>query len=196
MKIKYIAPFLLFTMLSGCANHLPVDDDTLLLDATFVFEHLENEENEKLASLLFNGGYYSFPNEIKIDKTLVAGDQLSIIFNGDYSVICQEIYPSKCVVEGEVKSYTLIETRVRFIHIDDATIKDIASEFKESYMLDNEYVILDQEGRYTTLDSYEGHDLWLSESKRKMTEMNTSPEGTQFEPSPIYIAGLYAYDPR
>lgn len=196
MKIKYITLFLLFPVLSGCANPLPLDDEVLLLDAAFVFEHLENEENEKLASLLFNGGYYSFSNEIKIDKTLVAGDQLNITFNGDYSVICQEIYPSKCVVEGEVKSYTLIETRVRSMHVDHVTIKDIADEFKKGYTLDNEYVILDREGRYTTLDSYEGHDLWLSENKRKMTELNTCPEGIQCEPSPIYIAGLYAYDPR
>ena len=196
MKIKYITPFLLFPALSGCANPFPVDDEALLLDAGFVFEHFENEENEKIASLLFNGGYYSFPNEIKIDKILVAGDQLSITFNGDYSVICQEIYPSKCVVEGEVKSYTLIETRVRSIHIDAATIKDIANEFKKSYILDNEYVIFDQEGIYTTLDSYEVHDLWLSENKRNMTELNTCLEGAQCEPSSIYIAGLYAYDPR
>ena len=191
MKIKYITPFLLFSVLSGCANPLPVDDEALLLDAAFVFDYLENEENEKLASLLFNGGYYSFPNEIKIDKTLVAGDQLSITFNGDYSVTCQEIYPSKCVVEGEVKSYTLIETRIRSMHIDHVTIKDIADEFQKSYKLDNEYVILDREGRYTTLDSYEGHDLWLSENKRKMIDFNACLEG-----SPIYIAGLYAYDPR
>lgn len=191
MKIKYITPFLLFSVLSGCANPLPVDDEALLLDAAFVFDYLENEENEKLASLIFNGGYYSFPNEIKIDKTLVAGDQLSITFNGDYSVTCQEIYPSKCVVEGEVKSYTLIETRIRSMHIDHVTIKDIADEFKKSYKLDNEYVILDREGRYTTLDSYEGHDLWLSENKRKMIDFNACLEG-----SPIYIAGLYAYDPR
>ena len=191
MKIKYITPFLLFSVLSGCANPLPVDDEALLLDAAFVFDYLENEENEKLASLLFNGGYYSFPNEIKIDKTLVAGDQLSITFNGDYSVTCQEIYPSKCVVEGEIKSYTLIETRIRSMHIDHVTIKDIADEFQKSYKLDNEYVILDREGRYTTLDSYEGHDLWLSENKRKMIDFNACLEG-----SPIYIAGLYAYDPR
>ena len=191
MKIKYITPFLLFSVLSGCANPLPVDDEALLLDAAFVFDYLENEENEKLASLLFNGGYYSFPNEIKIDKTLVAGDQLSITFNGDYSVTCQEIYPSKCVVEGEVKSYTLIETRIRSMHIDHVTIKDIADEFQKSYKLDNEYVILDREGRYTTLDSYEGHDLWLSENKRKMIDFNACLEG-----SPIYIAGLYTYDPR
>lgn len=191
MKIKYITPFLLFSVLSGCANPLPVDDEALLLDAAFVFDYLENEENEKLASLIFNGGYYSFPNEIKIDKTLVAGDQLSITFNGDYSVKCQEIYPSKCVVEGEVKSYTLIETRIRSMHIDHVTIKDIADEFQKSYKLDNEYVILDREGRYTTLDSYEGHDLWLSENKRKMIDFNACLEG-----SPIYIAGLYAYDPR
>lgn len=196
MKIKYITLFLLFPVLFGCANPLPVDGEALVLDAAFVFEHLENEENEKIACLLFNGGYYSFPNEIKIDKTLVAGDQLSITFYGDYSVICQEIYPSICVVEGEIKSYTLIETRVRSIHINDTTIKDIANEFKKSYILDNEYVILDEEGRYTTLDSYEGHDLWLSENKRKMTELNTCPEGAQCEPNPIYIAGLYAYDPR
>ena len=191
MKIKYITPFLLFPVLFGCANPLPVDDEALLLDAAFVFDYLENEENEKLASLIFNGGYYSFPNEIKIDKTLVAGDQLSITFNGDYSVTCQEIYPSKCVVEGEIKSYTLIETRIRSMHIDHVTIKDIADEFQKSYKLDNEYVILDREGRYTTLDSYEGHDLWLSENKRKMIDFNACLEG-----SPIYIAGLYAYDPR
>lgn len=191
MKIKYITPFLLFSVLSGCANPLPVNDEMLLLDATFVFDYLENEENEKLASLLFNGGYYSFPSEIKIDKTLVAGDQLSITFNGDYSVTCQEIYPSKCVVEGEIKSYTLIETRIRSMHIDHVTIKDIADEFQKSYKLDNQYVILDREGRYTTLDSYEGHDLWLSENKRKMIDFNACLEG-----SPIYIAGLYAYDPR
>ena len=195
MKVKRICFALLPTLLSSCGCSNFNNEKTLVLDATFVFEHTETSEGEKLATLLFNGGYYSFSSEVKIDKPIVAGDQLSITFNGDYEITCQETYPKRCEVDGKIKGFTLKETQIYGIHVDDATIGDIAKSIRSDYLLENEFVIL-EDGRFTSLDSYDGQDLFLSYNKRKMDENCICPDGYQCEACPVYIKGLYAYNPR
>lgn len=193
MKGKNLFLALIPILLVGCSSN---KEKTLVLDAGFIFDFVQNQEGEYLASLYYNESGYYFSSNIELDKPLVAGDQLSITFKGDYSVACAETYPASCKVKGNIKSYSLIETQIYGIHVDDATIGVIANHIKSDYILDNEYVILDEEGRFTSLDDYDGQDLYLSCNKRKMDENCSCPDGAQCDVCPLYIAGLYAYDPR
>ena len=59
-------------------------EHTLVLNYGFVFNHIKTQEGEDLAKLLLDASYYTFPSEIKIDRPVVAGDQLSITFDGEY----------------------------------------------------------------------------------------------------------------
>ena len=189
-------------LLAGCANpgsssSVAPTERTLVLNAGFVFDHIaEQDTGEKLAALLFNDSYYSFSEVIKLEKPVVAGDQLVITVESNSEDICTLLYPGRCTIHGKVKSVVHLKTLVNAIHVDDATIGEIATQIKRGYLLDNEYVILDEEGRYCPLDEYDGHDLYISWDKKKKEEKCVCPEGASCGPCPIYVAGLYAYDPR
>ena len=184
---------LLSNILIGCSLS-PNKEYVLVLNAGFVFDHIQTQEGEKLAKLLLNNSYYVFSSEIKLDKPLVAGDQLSITFDGQYEAICRETYPAQCAVTGTIKNYSIMETQIYGIHVDDTTI--VSAIKNDGFVLDNEYVILDEEGRYTSLNEYNGSDIFLSYNQKKMVEYCTCPKGAKCGPCPIYVAGLYAYNPR
>lgn len=198
MKNKPTISIFLPLLLMGCnvANNpsLTSDKHTLVLGYGFFFNDVQNQEGELLAKLLLNYSYYSFSSEINIEEPIVAGDQLSITFDGEYDDICFETYPAQCTITGTIKSYHLIQTEVLGLLVDDASM---AVAIRNSgYVLDNEYVILDEEGRYTSLDEYDDSIIFLSVNKKKTEEYCTCPEGAQCEPCPIYISQLYAYNPR
>ena len=190
-----VLPVLLLSCNSNSSNESSsfTGDQTLVLDYGFAYIK-QNQKGEKLAELLLNYSYYNFSSEIKLDKSPVAGDQLSITFEGEYGITGISTGPGKCTVTGTVKSYQLLETQVICMLVDEASV---ATAIRHSgYVLDNEYVILDEEGRYTTLDEYPGSSVYLSYNQRKMKELCTCPEGAQCGPCPIYISQLYAYNPR
>ncbi len=189
---------LLPLILSGCGNSTstPNTEKTFVLNAGFVFDHKQTASGEKLASLLFDGNYYSFFDELTLEEPLVAGDQLSVTINNITEDVCFSIYPARCTVEGNIKDYSLSKTTIYGVHVDDATIGQTAENIKRGYILDNEYVVLDKGGRYVPLEDYDGQDLFLSVDKNKTESLCTCPEGAQCGPCPIYIAGLYAYNPR
>ena len=170
------------------------DKHTLVLGYGFVFNHVQNQKGEQLAKLLLNNSYYSFSSEINIEEPIVAGDQLSITFDGEYDEICLETYPAQCTITGTINSYHLIQTEVLGLLVDDTSMA--VAIRNGGYVLDNEYVILDEEGRYTSLDEYDDSNIFLSVNKKKMEEYCTCPEGAQCEPCPIYVSQLYAYNPR
>ena len=198
MKNKPTILIVLPLVLAGCnVPNKPSstsNEHTLVLDYGFVFNHVQNQKGEQLAKLLLNDSYYSFPSEINIEEPIVAGDQLSITFDGEYDGVCLEKYPAQCTITGTIKSYHLIQTEVIGLLVDGASM---AVAIRNSgYVLDNEYVILDEEGRYTSLDEYDDSNIYLSVNQKKMEEYCTCPEGAQCGPCPIYISQLYAYNPR
>ena len=198
MKNKPTILIVLLLVLAGCnVPNKPSstsNEHTLVLDYGFVFNHVQNQKGEQLAKLLLNDSYYSFPSEINIEEPIVAGDQLSITFDGEYDGVCLETYPAQCTITGTIKSYHLIQTEVIGLLVDGASM---AVAIRNSgYVLDNEYVILDEEGRYTSLDEYDDSNIYLSVNQKKMEEYCTCPEGAQCGPCPIYISQLYAYNPR
>ena len=197
MKNKITISIVLPLLLAGCSttnkSSSTNKEHTLVLDYGFVFNHIQNQDGEQLAKMLLDDSYYSFPSEIKIDEPIVAGDQLSITFDGEYDGICLETYPAQCTITGTIKSYHLIKTQVIGLLVDGASM---AVAIRNSgYVLDNEYVILDKEGRYTSLDEYEGSEVFLSYNQRKMEEECTCPKGAMCGPCPVYISQLYAYNP-
>ena len=198
MKNKPTILIVLLLVLAGCnVPNKPSstsNEHTLVLDYGFVFNHVQNQKGEQLAKLLLNDSYYSFPSEINIEEPIVAGDQLSITFDGEYDGVCLETYPAQCTITGTIKSYHLIQTEVLGLLVDGASM---AVAIRNSgYILDNEYVILDEEGRYTSLDEYDKSNIFLSVNKKKTEGYCTCPEGAQCGPCPIYISQLYGYDPR
>ena len=197
MKHKAAILFVLPMLLTGCAklNDSSISNErTLVLDSGFVFNHIQKQDGEQLAKLLLNDSYYSFPSEIKLEESIVAGDQLIITFDGDYDGFCSLTYPGRCTITGTIKSYRLVKTQMVGMLVDGASM---ATAIRNSgYVLDNEYVILDEEGRYTALDEYTGSNVYLSYNQRKMKELCTCPESAQCGPCPVYISQLYAYNPR
>ena len=197
MKNKPTIFIVLSLLLAGCnvanKSSSTSNEHTLVLDYGFVFDHVQNQKGEQLAKLLLDDSYYSFPSEINIEEPIVAGDQLCITFDGEYDGICLETYPAQCTITGTIKSYHLIQTEVLGLLVDGASM---AVAIRNSgYILDNEYVILDEEGRYTSLDEYDKSNIFMSVNKKKTEGYCTCPEGAQCGPCPIYISQLYAYDP-
>lgn len=204
-KLFFIAalPFLLM----GCSNEpaketsssgesSSTEETTIVLQAGFEYYDWVDESAEKWAELLFGGAHYAFPGEVKFDKPLVAGDQLKLVLEGFTGITCTAVYPEQCHISGTLKSYSLIETQISAIHVDDATIADIADTIRDGYMLTSEYVILDENGTYTDLDLYEGQDLYLSLDQARMNQECFCPDWAICGPCPFYVAAMYAYDPR
>ena len=204
-KLFFIAvlPFLLI----GCSNEpsketssseqsSSIEETTIVLQAAFEYYDWVDESAEKRAELLFGGSHYSFPGEVKFDKPLVAGDQLKLVVENYTGTTCTAVYPEQCHISGTLKSYSLVETQISEMHVDDGTIGDIADTIRYSCMLANEYVILDRTGLYTYLDSYDGQDLYLSLDQGRMDSECYCPDGTICGPCPFYVAAMYAYDPR
>lgn len=187
---KKLTLLLLPLLLVGC-NETANIEHVLVLDYAFNFSQQENK-----AELLLNDAHYIFPSEINLDRPVVAGDELSVIFDGDYEITCSPNESGECLIKGNIKSYKLIETYIRAIHVDDTTIKEIADTIRGEYILDNENIILDTEGNYISLDEYDGNELFLSINLKKTNEYCVCPEGMECGPCPSYVAGLYAYDPR
>lgn len=191
---KILVLALLFPLLVGCKD-IVNKDRTLVLTAGFIFDHMQNE-GEPVAELLFDQSYYTFSSDIELDKPLVAGDQLIITFDGKYNAVCAEIYPAQCTVKGKIKDYYVQETYIVEITREDDETSDIAQAVKRQYILDNEYVILDEEGRYTSLDEYNGDQLYLSYNRKEAEDNCHCPKGALCGPCPMYIAGIYAFNPR
>lgn len=167
--------------------------------ASFVFEHIKDEEDNNLACLLYDHSYYHWNGgvSIHIEENIVAGDILIVNFESDeeISTYCELTYPSSCYINAKAVSYEFIKTNIISINAE-TPIKEMAKDIKESYDLNNPYVVLDEEGHYIDIEEYEGHELYLSIDKSLEDYYCSCPEGAQCEPCPTYIAGLYAYNPR
>ncbi len=196
--MKYRGPALtLFSLLLiGCNVSISNVDNFLSLNAVLLFEKKETQDAEDMAVIRYSSANYPSPSYLKIDEKIVAGDQIKVIFEGEFNHVCDDSLKSNCLYEGRIKSYSITETQIMGIHVDDATIGDISNQIRTSYLLDNEYVILDEVGHYISLDDYDGYDLYLSENKTMMEENCHCPEGMVCGVCPVYVAGLYAYNPR
>jgi hypothetical protein len=108
-------------------------------------------------------------------------------------------YPGDCYLEGKVKDYGVRQTNVTGINIDLEEGGTVSRYLMSHYTIFTNYVVLDEEGRYTPLEEYNGADtLYLSESLSNEEYGCACPEEAQCAPcaTPPYIVGIYAYNPR
>lgn len=187
-KYKLMSIFLILTSICLISCGQQINEYSFF--ATFIFDHVYDHDMQKnVADLLFNDNYLSDDfNQIEIPSNLVAGDELKIKCTGD--IIATESYPGTLYLSGELISYSFIFTEIIGIHVDDSYITKDALSY---YILNNENVILNENGEFISLDRYQGQDIFLTIDKSKD---ENCLDGAWCSPQVRYIAGLYAYNPR
>ncbi|MBQ3589162.1 MAG: hypothetical protein II980_01805, partial [Clostridia bacterium] len=168
------------------------DNETksISLEYNYVFfDASETLSGKPFAKLLCGSSYLAGAldniNSALMTENIIAGDVLHIDYTGELEYL--EQYPQVINLEGRVVSYGMSLAEVIHIQIGETTIKEI----KETYNLQNEYIILDENGSYTTLGNYTGSDLYLVEKSYNSSWETISSKSTKKD-----IACVYAYNPR
>ena len=152
------------------------------LEAKYVFNHAFDKDNNPIAVLLFDEAYLSSSLKIEYDSTsLIGGDRLNIKYKGE--LYYQETYPATLVLDGELVSYSISNTY--YTKLPSSSIREMHKEIN--------YVITDKEGHYTSIDSYEGEEVYATFSKDKEIPCK---DGNNCEPQPFPINALYSFEPR
>ena len=166
----------------------PEPEVSTIYTSTFQFNYAyydatETTTGEPLAVLLCDHSKFGYGFEtFDIPDNIVAGDTITITHTGDITIL--ESYPGQmCLYDGEVFFYSLS-------HADIVPIskENLTEEMLNEYGLQNNYVILDRTGKYTTLDKYTGETVYLVEDQQRVRPRT--------EDTPFYVACMLAYDPR
>ncbi|MBP5091797.1 MAG: hypothetical protein J6328_04490 [Bacilli bacterium] len=202
MKSKSIILSMLPLLLSSCSiSMLPKasgGESSVKGDAVTITEVRFNYKlrmSEAIAVLSLDGEpFYTSLSNLGINKLVVAGDEVKITYYGQPIVGCHDA----CFIEAKVKSYEIIETTVFAITLGE---HEGRGNFEEAIngrglMIQDKYVITDENGSYVPLDEYEGDAIYASVSPSASEDNCTCPAGAECEPCPLFTAGLYAYNPR
>ena len=156
--------------------------EEITLEAKYVFNHAVDKDNNPIAVLLFDEAYLSSSLNIEYDSTsIIGGDRLNIKYKGE--LYYQETYPATLVLDGELVSYSISNTY--YTKLPSSSIREMHKEIN--------YVITDKEGHYTSIDSYEGEEVYATFSKDKEIPCK---DGNNCEPQPFPINALYSFEPR
>ena len=156
--------------------------EEITLEAKYVFNHAFDKDNNPIAVLLFDEAYLSSSLNIEYDSTsIIGGDRLNIKYIGE--LYYQETYPATLVLDGELVSYSISNTY--YTKLPSSSIREMHKEIN--------YVITDKEGHYTSIDSYEGEEVYATFSKDKEIPCK---DGNNCEPQPFPINALYSFEPR
>ena len=156
--------------------------EEITLEAKYVFNHAFDKDNKPIAVLLFDEAYLSSSLNIKYDSTsIIGGDRLNIKYKGE--LYYQETYPATLVLDGELVSYSISNTY--YTKLPSSSIREMHKEIN--------YVITDKEGHYTSIDSYEGEEVYATFSKDKEIPCK---DGNQCGPQPFPINAIYSFEPR
>ncbi|MDY5455160.1 MAG: hypothetical protein SPG56_01115 [Bacilli bacterium] len=178
--MKYFKAILLLPLTLSLYSCSSIEEITL--EAKYVFNHAFDKDNKPIAVLLFGEAYFSSSLNIEYDSTsIIGGDRLNIKYIGD--LYYQETYPATLVIDGKVVSYSISNTYYTKLHT--SSIREIYKEI--------EYVITDKEGHYTSIDSYEGEEVYATFSKDKEIPCK---EGNNCGPQPFPINAIYSFEPR
>lgn len=168
------------------------DNETksISLEYNYVFfDASETLSGKPFAKLLCGSSYLAGAldniNSALMTENIIAGDVLHIDYTGELEYL--EQYPQVINLDGRVVSYGMSLAEVIHIQIGETTVEEI----KETYNLQNEYIILDENGSYTTLGNYTGSDLYLVEKSYNSSWETISSKSTKKD-----IACVYAYNPR
>ena len=171
-------------------NEFPIipasGEKTTSLQLNYVYDHSTlAETGEKIASLLVAGSYLMDGfSSVTIPKNAVAGDILVIKHTGE--LVTSTSYPSMTnLKKGTVKSFSVTYAEVICLSGDEISREIMESE----YDLENTNVILDKVGRFVSLESYSGKELYLVVDQQKMINQDS-------DDMPVPIACMLAYNPR
>lgn len=147
-------------------------------------------------TLLCDDGYLdnSF-GRIEVPNDIVAGDIIKIVHTGE--IWTELSYPgSHGLRNGEVISYSF-----EYAHVIHLTGEAYSTEFiKNSYDLDEEYVIVDRVGNFVPLDEYNGDEIYLVIDQKRLPDYGWNEDFSDLDveqPDKIIpIASMFAYNPR
>ena len=156
--------------------------EEITLEAKYVFNHAFDKDNNPIAVLLFDEAYFSSSLNIEYDSSsIIGGDRLNIKYKGE--LYYQETYPATLVLDGELVSYSISNTY--YTKLPSSSIREMHKEIN--------YVITDKEGHYTSIDSYEGEEVYATFSKDKEIPCK---DGNNCGPQPFPINAIYSFEPR
>ena len=187
MKKIFLSFILILSIvfLTSCEN---INSEPVEISMKMVYHYGFFDEfidNSYQASLLYD--YNSINFEIDApEKQLIAGDVVNLKYRG--SIICQESFPGRMFLEkgSKILSTTYYYTTVveiasfDIIRNDDGQIISL-----KNYIVENNFVILDNELNFIELEKYTGTTLFAS------FKLDQNKEVIENQ-----IAALYAYNPR
>ena len=124
-------------------------------------------------------------------RVLVAGDVFHFSYTGELADPVMSI-PGVLSIYGELIDYEYIKTKMDKVEPLSGSLIDALN----NYEIKDPYVILNQQGAYTSLEKFEGDKVYVTLDYKKMYIDVDRNDSRQYEPSRPVVAGIYAYDPR
>ena len=124
-------------------------------------------------------------------RVLVAGDVFHFSFTGEVADSVM-VVPGCLDIWGEVIDYEYIKTIMDKVEPESGSLIDALN----NYEIKDPYVILNQQGAYTSLEKYEGDKVYVTLDYKKMYIDIDRNDSRQYGPSRPIAAAIYAYDPR
>ena len=125
-------------------------------------------------------------------RVLVAGDVFHFSYKGELADQIMSI-PGVLDIWGELIDYEYIKTTMEKVEPESGSLVDALNNL---YQIDEPYVILNQQGAYTSLEKFEGDKVYVTLDYKKMYINVDKNDSRQYEPSLPIAAAIYAYDPR
>ena len=123
-------------------------------------------------------------------RVLVAGDVFRFSYTGELADPVMSI-PGVLSIYGELIDYEYIKTTIEKVEPEDVSLADALS----MYEINDPYVILNQQGAYTSLEKFEGDKVFVTLDYKKMY-IDVKRTDDPVEPSRPIAAAIYAFDPR
>ena len=124
-------------------------------------------------------------------RVLVAGDVFRFSYTGELADPVMSI-PGVLSIYGELIDYEYIKTKMDKVEPLSGSLIDALN----NYEIKDPYVILNQQGAYTSLEKFEGDKVYVTLDYKKMYIDVDRNDSRQYEPSRPVVAAIYAYDPR
>ena len=124
-------------------------------------------------------------------RVLVAGDVFHFSYTGELADPVMSI-PGVLSIYGELIDYEYIKTKMDKVEPLSGSLIDALN----NYEIKDPYVILNQQGAYTSLEKFEGDKVYVTLDYKKMYIDVDRNDSRQYEPSRPVVAAIYAYDPR
>lgn len=159
---------------------------------TYAYWHVfETLSGKAYAKLLCDDSYIHIDIEEPLDIT--AGDMLIVEHTGYF--MTAETYPgSTDLYDGEVISYRYEYSTVFTLFGDE--IDSEAIKAKYDFRWGDEYVILNRDGDFVSLDEYEGTTLYLVLDMERAEKIDKNEIQPSWDETKIPIACALAYNPR